>query len=157
MTIRINRDRLKAILKRHEGERRDARGRHVLYDDATGRPIPLQHNVTVGWGCNLSDGLTDAHAEALLDVSLDQALADCRRTIPRCDHLDAVRQEAFADMMFNLGKPRLAGFVKMLGATANGDWVEVGREALDSNWARQVGTRAHQIAEALTWGQWPEE
>lgn len=50
------------------------------------------------------------------------------------------------NMCFNLGWPRLSGFVKMLEAGANGNWAGMAAEVENSKYARQVGLRAINIA-----------
>jgi lysozyme len=52
-------------------------------------------------------------------------------------------------MAFNLGRQRLARFVKMTAAAKRHDWCEVSRQMLDSKWARQVGPRADRLAEMV--------
>ena len=59
------------------------------------------------------------------------------------------RQLALMSMAFNLGAPRLGGFRRMRAAIQSGDWHQAAREALDSRWASQVGTRAGEIADML--------
>ena len=62
------------------------------------------------------------------------------------------RQLALLSMAFNLGGPRLAGFVKMRRAIAMQDWRAAADAALDSLWARQVGSRATELARMLERG-----
>ena len=61
-------------------------------------------------------------------------------------------QMALLSMAFNLGGPRLAGFVKMRTALVDHDYDEAARQALDSRWAKQVGRRAEEIAKLLADG-----
>lgn len=56
------------------------------------------------------------------------------------------RQMALVDMCFNLGSDRLGHFVKMWEALRKMDYQEAAAQALDSQWARQVGSRAQELA-----------
>lgn len=58
---------------------------------------------------------------------------------------DPVRR-GLLNMCFNLGWPRLHGFVKMLSAGSQGLYNKMAEEAEASNWARQVGGRATRIS-----------
>jgi len=53
-----------------------------------------------------------------------------------------------------LGIGGLLGFHKMLGACEKGDWATAALEALNSEWARQVGPRAYRISRQLEEGRW---
>ena len=55
-------------------------------------------------------------------------------------------------MCFNLGLPRLLKFKKMIIALEQGYYDQAADEALDSQWARQVGDRAQRIATAFREG-----
>ena len=126
------------LITRHEGWRS-----HPYLDDVG--------KITIGVGRNLSDrGLAEDEILLLLenDMTLAQQICEaqygaafgraCRR-----------RQLALMSMAFNLGAPRLGGFRRMRAAIQSGDWHQAAREALDSRWASQVGTRAGEIADML--------
>lgn len=67
--------------------------------------------------------------------------------------IDEVRQEAFANMLFNLGLTKLSKFRNMLAAVDAGRWDVVADEARDSAWFKQVGKRAERIVGELRTGQ----
>ena len=82
------------MLKQHEGVR------HFPYTDSVGK-------LTIGVGHNLSDnGISDATAEFILDEDVQHIIAELRRTFPWYDRQLSARQDAMADMAFNLGLPR---------------------------------------------------
>ena len=56
-------------------------------------------------------------------------------------------------MMFNLGMPRLKGFVNMLSALEKGNWLDATDEMLNSKWAKQVGSRSSRLAEMMETGE----
>jgi len=86
--------------------------------------------------------LNDKQIDFLLDKTLDTAIQDIRSLVPGFDSLPEPAQFALADMSFNLGKPRLMKFEKMLTAVNNGDLNTAADEMVDSLWYKQTGRRA---------------
>ena len=58
-------------------------------------------------------------------------------------------QLIIANMMFNLGRPRLSKFVKFREAVNKNDWQEAKIQMLDSKWAKQVPNRANRLSERM--------
>ena len=54
-------------------------------------------------------------------------------------------QQILANMMFNMGRPRLSKFKKMNEAIAQKDWKRAATEGRDSQWYRQVTNRAERL------------
>ena len=54
-----------------------------------------------------------------------------------------------ANMMFNLGRPRLTNFVRMRKAVNEGNFSEAKIQMLDSKWAKQVPNRAERLSERM--------
>lgn len=135
-----DRAQLRAQLVRHEGLRL------TVYLDTKGIP-------TIGVGRNLRDrGISSAIAMQLLDEDIDEIDAALRRALPWYARLDAVRQRALIDMGM-MGIRKLLEFRRMLAALERGDYAAAAAEALDSNWARDVGpTRSTNVARMLQRG-----
>jgi len=81
---------------------------------------------------------------------------DVQGTIQECKHLysdfDDLPDEVkliIANMMYNMGRPRLSRFHKMKQAVDNRDWFEAAYEMTDSNWAKQVPNRASRLIERM--------
>src|SRR3990167_3700959 len=109
--------------------------------------------ITIGCGRNLTDkGITDAEARQFLDTDINDAILDCT-SFPWFPDLDVVRQRAVVDLCFNLGLPRLKGFIKMLEAIARKDWIAAEHELLDSRYEGQVGKRARTLGHMLRTGE----
>lgn len=112
---------------------------------------------TIGYGHNLqviriNQSLAD---EWLLDDINSAAIA--ASMFPEWQFLDTeARQNAFIEMVFNLGPTRLSFFKAMLAAIRAQDWTTVAKEALDSKWATQVGQRAIRLIAMLQTGQFQE-
>ena len=139
--------KMRSELSRDEGRK------PRLYQDSVGK-------WTVGVGFNLSDRDLPEHViDILLDDEIDTAERILDKVIPQWRLCNAVRQRALLNMAFNLGESRLSGFKDMLKAVRNAiqtggsDWYEqAAKEALDSQWAKQVGQRATRIAEMIRTG-----
>ena len=52
-------------------------------------------------------------------------------------------------MMFNMGRPRMQGFIKFKVALANRNWKEAAIEMEDSKWHKQVTNRANRLIERM--------
>jgi len=118
-----------------------------LYKDSVGK-------LTIGIGhCIEDDGITEAMANFILDedIALHRAQAS---SLPMFYSLDPVRQDVLVNMVFNMGLPRVKGFVKMLAALADQDWEEAASEMRDSKWAMQVGNRAIELAQMIRTGEY---
>jgi lysozyme len=105
---------------------------------------------TIGVGRNLDDvGITEAEALYLLENDIGAAIRVCRRLFPTWDSMTDARQEALANMAFNLGEAGLSKFKQMRAAIEAGDWNTAAQAVLASKYAYQVGDRAKRIAAAL--------
>jgi len=133
----MNREHLRRQLIRHEGLALKP------YRDTTG-------HLTIGVGRNLTDqGLTHEEAMALLDHDLVRVEREVRTAIPWFFELDDVRQGVLCNMAFNLGITKLLEFHETLTAIHRRDYMAAAAHMLDSYWARQVGHRAVELAEAM--------
>ncbi len=120
--------------------RRDEGLRLELYVDSVGKR-------TIGYGHNLDDlGISEQIAELVLEEDFASAAADLNRSLPWWKELPEPRRRGLLNMAFNLGLTRLLKFEKMLAALKAGDGEHAAIEALDSDWAKQVGKRAWRIA-----------
>ena len=100
---------------------------------------------TIGWGRNLSQGISVSEAELMFQNDLKRALNE----LEECSwYLIQPRnvKNALLNMNFNLGITKLLQFKKMIAALEKKDFTKASIEALDSLWAKQVGERAKDIA-----------
>tara|TARA_R110002167_G_scaffold81439_6_gene223097 strand:+ start:4131 stop:4562 length:432 start_codon:yes stop_codon:yes gene_type:complete len=133
-------DKLRQQIRMHEGVE------YKVYEDTEGIK-------TVGVGRNLEDrGLSDDEIDYLLSNDIDICVKELEQTFDWYDDLDDIRKRVLIDMMFNLGMPRLKGFVNMLKAIEAGAWKNAAVEMLDSKWAEQVGNRASRLSEMMESG-----
>lgn len=133
--------RLTEMLSRHEDDRL------MPYLDDEG-------NTTIGTGRNLSArGISEDERKLMLQN--DEVWV--RRELSAFSFwagLDEVRQDAIADLYFNIGKSRFLGFAKLIAALNRKDWDSAASEMLNSKWAAQVKGRAVELAAMVKTGEY---
>ena len=137
----MNPDRLRTQIKVHEG--------------CSLKPYADTEGVlTIGYGRNLSEGISDDEAEVMLSNDITSAVLTAHRVVGAVtfEGLSDERQEVIVNMAFNLGETRLKKFVHTLAALTVEDYEKAADEMLDSKWARQVGARATQLSEIMRRG-----
>tara|TARA_R100000988_G_C3973240_1_gene152620 strand:- start:390 stop:833 length:444 start_codon:yes stop_codon:yes gene_type:complete len=90
----------------------------------------------------------DRVAEAF-ESDLESVLSDCSILYPNFYDLPEEAQQIIANMMFNLGRPRLSAFKGMKAGVDDEDWSRAANEMVDSRWYRQVGARAERLVERM--------
>ena len=132
--------RLIAQLRKHEGVE------HKPYTDTVGK-------LTIGVGRNLDDrGLSDHEIDFLLQNDIQLVEEELDQWWSHWRSLNQTRQLVVADMMFNMGRPRLSQFKMILAALQAGDYEMASTEMLDSKWASQVKGRATTLADMMSTG-----
>lgn len=105
--------------------------------------------LTIGYGRNLEDnGITKVEAELLLATDIQNCYSECCK-FSFWNRLNLDRQAVLIDMCYNLGISRLKTFKKMLLALEKSDYKKASIEMLDSGWAKQVKSRAKELAEMM--------
>ena len=81
---------------------------------------------------------------------------DCENVLRDCDilyedfgDLPEEAQQVIANMMFNMGRPRLSKFKGMKRGVDSRDWNAAADEMVDSAWYRQVTNRANRLVERI--------
>lgn len=140
---------LRETLMRHEGKHVNQAGLHTAYKDS-------RSYLTIGYGClideRLGGGITEEEARYLLDNRIRSTYLSLSQ-FTWFNRLSTTRQEAVANLAFNVGVSGLLGFKRMIAALEINDYTAAAREALDSEWAGQVGQRATDIALSLEMGK----
>ena len=122
------------------------RGRHRLYKCPSGK-------ITIGYGRNLEDnGISDVEARELLINDALAAQRDAASLVPQWFNLGTVRCNVLSNMAYNLGRDRLATFVKFLSAVNAEDFSLASAEMRNSLWYTQVGNRAARLAREMETG-----
>ena len=76
--------------------------------------------------------------------------------IPWYNDLDEVRQEALIDFVFNVGIGTAMKFKKAMAALEAHDYDTAAIEMMDSNWAKQVGSRAEEVTQMIKTGEYQD-
>lgn len=109
--------------------------------------------LTIGVGRNIEErGISREEALYLLDNDIREHTSELRARFQVVDTLTEARRDVLINMAFNMGVPRLAGFLRMWAAIEAGDWRKAAAEMLDSEWALQVGDRAIELAHVMQYG-----
>jgi|TARA_Y100000052_G_C2951595_1_gene87607 GH24 family phage-related lysozyme (muramidase) len=80
---------------------------------------------------------------------VETVLDDCERLYPDFGSLPEEVQLIIANMMFNMGRPRLSKFKGMKAGVDARDWQQAADEMVDSVWYRQVPNRAKRLVERM--------
>ena len=109
---------------------------------------------TIGVGFNLSDrALPDPIIDALLDWCIDNVQHELDSALPWWRTMNDARQNALANMAFQLGLDKLLKFKKTLDLLKTGRWDASANEAMDSDWARQCPNRAKRVTDMIRKGE----
>ena len=109
---------------------------------------------TVGYGRNIDAdggiGISEDEADHLLRNDIDRTIKECQQW-GWFDELDPARQSVVVQLCFQLGRPRLSQFKRMLAALSQQppDYILAAAELLDSRFANQVPARAARLAEKM--------
>ena len=79
------------------------------------------------------------------ESDIKTVLSDCIKLYPDFDDLPEEAQRVIANMMFNMGRPRLSKFKGMKSGVDARDWNRAADEMVDSRWYRQVTNRADRL------------
>ena len=93
--------------------------------------------------------ISDEQVKAWFNKDIELVLNDCELLYDDFDHLPEEAQLIIANMMFNLGYPRLKKFVKMKAAIDQRAWNEAANQVIDSNYYRQLPNRAGRLVKRL--------
>ena len=145
--------KLTEMLRRHEGVES-----HAYLCSQDFMTIGVGRNVDAGDdGRARGLGLSDDEVDYLLKNDIGRVIQELDGEYSWFSELNEARSDAMVDISFNLGQTRLRGFKKALEAMSSGDWEEASRQFLDSRWAKQVGSRATELAEIIRVGDYQGE
>lgn len=137
----MNRDKLATQLEIDEGKRKR------IYTDTVGK-------ITGGIGRNLTDRpFSDDEIALMLKNDIAEVEKQLDANLPWWREMSDARQNALANMCFNVGINRLLGFKNSLAAMKSKDYQKAAIEMLDSTWATQVGDRAKRVAKLMQEGE----
>ena len=115
--------------------------------------------LTIGVGRNLdANGISRDEAMMMMQNDICRAKRDVESLID-CHGVKKwmlcyARFDVLVNMAFNIGGRSLGGFLRMWAALAAEDYETAADEMLDSQWAREVGHRAVELAKQMKTGEY---
>jgi len=143
----MNMEKLQEELENDEGVK------YEVYNDHLGYP-------TFGIGHLILDSDPEYGSSTGTEVSEDRVkeafasdvvgvVSDCETLYPDFEELPEDAQRIIANMMFNMGRPRLSKFKGMKRGVDAQDWNMAADEMVDSSWYKQVTNRADRLVERM--------
>ena len=80
---------------------------------------------------------------------MNSVVSDCTKMFMEFNNYPEDVQRVIANMMFNMGRPRLSKFKGMKRGVDARDWNAAADEMVDSAWYRQVTKRADRLVERM--------
>ena len=93
--------------------------------------------------------VSEERVRECFDKDVESVLRDCTLLYKDFDELPEEVQQIVANMMFNMGRPRLSKFKGMKAGVDAGDWQKAADEMVDSGWYRQVTNRAQRLVDRM--------
>jgi lysozyme len=126
---------------------------YEIYNDHLGyATFGIGHLVTESdpeQGQSLGTAVSSERVAEAFESDIQSVLRDCNILYSDFDDLPEEAQQVIANMMFNLGRPRLSKFAGMKRGVDARDWNVAADEMVDSNWYRQVTNRADRLVERV--------
>jgi lysozyme len=99
------------------------------------------------FGKDLGTAVNFARIKEVFEQDVATCIADCTLIFKGWETYPEEAQRCFANMCFQLGRPRLSQFKKTIAFAEDGAWDSVATEILDSRWAKQTPNRAQRISD----------
>ena len=100
-------------------------------------------------GSSVGTPVSESRVAEAFESDIVQVLSDCETLYPDFESLPEDAQRIIANMMFNMGRPRLSKFKGMKRGVDAQDWNAAADEMVDSNWYKQVTNRADRLVERM--------
>ena len=101
------------------------------------------------FGQPVGTAVSEDRVNECFDKDVEIVIDDCRQLYEDFDDLPGEAQLIIANMMFNMGRPRLSKFKGMKRGVDARDWNAAADEMVDSRWYRQVTNRANRLVERM--------
>ena len=96
-------------------------------------------------GSPLGTAVSESRVIEAFEQDCENVLRDCDILYEDFADLPEEAQQVIANMMFNMGRPRLSKFKGMKRGVDSRDWNAAADEMVDSAWYRQVTNRADRL------------
>jgi lysozyme len=143
----MNKDQLREELAEDEG------CKFEIYLDHLGLPTyGIGHLVVEGdpeYGQPVGTPVDEERVRQVFNLDIASTLDECQVLYPDFDDLPEECQLIIANMMFNMGRPRLSKFKGMKAGVDARDWNRAADEMVDSRWHDQVPNRAKRLVKRM--------
>lgn len=127
--------------------------KYEIYLDHLGLPtFGIGHLVTEDdpeHGEDVGTEVSEDRVAEAFEQDIQTTLSECTVLYPDFEDLPEEAQLIIANMMFNMGRPRLSQFKGMKRGVDARDWNAAADEMVDSRWYRQVTNRADRLVERM--------
>ena len=127
--------------------------KYEIYKDHLGYPtFGIGHLVIDSdpeYGQEVGTPVSEDRVIEAFDNDVQVVLADCERLYNDFNVLPEEVQLIIANMMFNMGRPRLSKFKGMKAGVDAQDWNKAADEMVDSRWYKQVTNRAQRLVDRM--------
>ena len=97
------------------------------------------------YGKPVGTPVSEERINKLFDKDVKITIDECEQLFDNFQDLPEEVKQICANMMFNMGRPRLSKFLKFREAIKNKDWKECAVQMEDSRWHKQVTNRANRL------------
>ena len=143
----MNKDVLREEIAEDEG------CKYEIYLDHLGYPtFGIGHLVRESdpeHGEEVGTSISEDRVIEAFESDIETVLSDCNKLYSDFEDLPEEAQLIIANMMFNLGYPRLSAFKGMKRGVDSRDWDAAADEMVDSRWYNQVTNRANRLVERM--------
>jgi len=143
----MNIDKLREELAEDEG------CKYEIYLDHLGlATFGIGHLITKNdpeYGKNVGTVIEQGRVQSAFNLDITVTIEDCHRLYKNFDELPEEVQLIVANMMFNLGYPRLSKFKGMKAEVDAKSWSSAADEMVDSRWYTQVPNRARRLVDRM--------
>lgn len=126
---------------------------YEVYLDHLGYPTfgigHLIRNADPEYGQEVGTAVSADRVAEAFESDIEGVLSDCHKLYSEFYDLPEEAQQIIANMMFNLGYPRLSKFKGMKAGVDAEDWNRAADEMVDSAWYRQVTNRAQRLVDRM--------
>ena len=143
----MNKDQLREELAEDEG------CKFEIYLDHLGLPtfgigaLIKEHDPE--YGQPVGTPVSEDRVRKRFNLDIAVTIEDCQVLYDDFDDLPEEAQLVIANMMFNMGRPRLSKFKMMKKACDERDWNEMADQMVNSRWHDQVPNRAKRLVKRI--------
>ena len=143
----MNLEQLREQLEIDEGVKYEIYNDHLGYATFGVGHLVLESDPE--YGDPIGAPVSESRVIEAFEQDCENVLRDCNILYEDFDDLPEEAQQVIANMMFNMGRPRLSKFKGMKRGVDSRDWNAAADEMVDSAWYRQVTNRANRLVDRI--------